>query len=54
MDQAKLDKAIELHGKQDFQSAKKLYQELLLTSENNFFPLFLLGTLELDLGNVVV
>ena len=52
MDQAKLDKAIELHGKHDFQSAKKLYQELLLTSENNFFPLFLLGTLELDLGNV--
>ena len=52
MDQSKLDRAIEFHRKHDFQSAKKLYQELLLTSENNFFPFFLLGTLELDLNNV--
>ena len=52
MDQSKLDRAIEFHRKHDFQSAKKLYQELLLTRENNFFPLFLLGTLELDLNNI--
>ena len=52
MDQSKLDRAIEFHRKHDFQSAKKLYQELLLTTENNFFPLFLLGTVELDLNNI--
>ena len=52
MDQSKLDRAIEFHRNHDFQSAKKLYQELLLTSENNFYPLFLLGTLELDLNNI--
>ena len=52
MDQSKLDRAIEFHRNHDFQSAKKLYQELLLTRENNFYPLFLLGTLELDLNNI--
>ena len=52
MDQSKLDRAIEFHRKHDFQSAKKLYQELILTVENNFYPLFLLGTLELDLNNI--
>ncbi len=51
MSQTKINIAIEYHKKRQFESAKRIYQELIISEKNNFFPLFLLGTLEMDLRN---
>ena len=51
MNQTRLNIAIEHHKNRQFESAKKIYQELIISEKNNFFPLFLLGTLEMDLRN---
>ena len=51
MNQTKINIAIEYHKNRQFESAKKIYQELIISEKNNFFPLFLLGTLEMDLRN---
>ena len=51
MYQHKLNNAIQFHKNKNFDAAKKLYQELIISIDDNFLPLFLLGTLELDLKN---
>tara|TARA_B100001996_G_scaffold361491_1_gene328265 strand:- start:429 stop:1883 length:1455 start_codon:yes stop_codon:yes gene_type:complete len=51
MDQNKLNKAIELHRVNNFDSAKLLYEEIISDDDSHFLPFFFLGALELDLQN---
>ena len=51
MDQNKLSRAIALHKAHDFDSARALYDEVILNDDSHHLPLFLLGALEIDLLN---